>query len=42
MTARKMAKRGSAVEGGFSYIGAVAAMLVVSLIVGALPTESDA
>lgn len=42
MTARKMAKRGSAVEGGFSYIGAVAVMLVISLIVGVLPTESDA
>ena len=34
-------RRGSAVEGGFSYIGAVVAMLLVSVVIGVLPFGSE-
>lgn len=41
MTEGRLVRRGSAVEGGFSYIGAVAALLVLSVIAGLIPAETE-
>ena len=41
MTDGRMLRRGSAVEGGFSYAGAVAALLLVSVVAGLIPAATD-